>query len=79
MATIQVRDIPDDTYETLRSLAKGAGQSLQSYMRQQVIELARHSATKAEMFAEMRALMAVDGGSGVTVEGILADLHEDRR
>ena len=79
MATIQVRNIPDDTYETLRSLAKGAGQSLQAYMRQRVIELARHSSTKAEMFAEMRSLMSVDEGTGVTVESLLSDLHEDRR
>jgi antitoxin FitA len=79
MATIQIRDIPDDAYETLRSLAKGAGQSLQAYMRQRVVELARHSATKAEMFAEMRALVEADGGSGVTIDDILADLREDRR
>ena len=79
MATIQVRDIPDDAYETLRNLAKGAGQSLQAYMRQRVIELAQHSANKAAMFAEMRALMAADGGTGVTVDHILADLREDRR
>ena len=78
MATIQIRDIPDDAYETLRRQARAAGQSLQAYMREQVVELARRRARKAEVLAEMRALVAADTGTGVTTEDILADLDADR-
>ena len=79
MATIQIRDIPADAYETLRRQARAAGQSLQAYMREQVVELARRRARKAEVLAEMRALVAADTGTGVTAEAILADLDADRR
>jgi plasmid stability protein len=41
MATIQIRDIPEDAYETIRRRAKAEGKSLQSYMRDQVVTLAR--------------------------------------
>lgn len=40
MPTIQVRDVPQDAYEVLRRRAASAGQSLQAYMRAQVIGLA---------------------------------------
>lgn len=41
MATIQVRDIPENDYEVLRRRARDAGQSIQAYMRDRVRELAR--------------------------------------
>jgi len=34
MATIQIRDIPDDAYELIRQQAQAAGQSLQAFMRE---------------------------------------------
>ena len=34
MATIQIRDIPDDVHEQLQRQARDAGQSLQAYMRE---------------------------------------------
>jgi hypothetical protein len=40
-ATIQVREIPEDLYEVLRRRARRSGQSLQAYMRDQVVALAR--------------------------------------
>lgn len=78
MATIQIRDIPDDVYETYRRRAAAAGQSLQVFMRTRLVEIARTEARKAEMFAEMRSVMETDGGTGVAVEDILADLDADR-
>ncbi len=38
MATIQVRDLPEDVAETYRRRATAAGQSLQTYMRTKLIE-----------------------------------------
>ncbi len=78
MATIQIRDIPEDAYETIRRRAKVEGKSLQSYMRDQVVEHARRR-TKAEVMAELEEALARDPGPGVTAEDVLADLDEARR
>jgi plasmid stability protein len=78
MATIQIRDIPDDVYEGIRKQAKAAGQSLQAYMRAEVIENQRRRERTAAMFAELEEVLAQDRGTGVTTEQILADLREDR-
>jgi len=78
VATIQIRDIPDDAYETLRRQARAAGQSLQAYMREQVVDLARRQSRKAQVLAEVRAVLATDRGTGVRVEDVLADLDADR-
>jgi plasmid stability protein len=79
MATIQIRDVPDDAYEALREQARAAGQSLQAYMRERVVEMARIQARRAEIFAELNAALATDRGSGIRTEDILADLDEIRR
>lgn len=79
MATIQIRDVPNDAYEALREQARAAGQSLQAYMRERVIEMARIQARRAEIFAELNAALATDRGSGVRTEDILADLDEIRQ
>ena len=41
MATIQVRDISDEAYETIKRRAKAAGQSIQAYMKAQIEDAAR--------------------------------------
>ena len=78
MATIQIRDVPDDAYEALREQARAAGQSLQAYMRERVVAMVRIQARKAEIFAELNAALATDRGSGVRTEDILANLDEMR-
>ena len=78
MATIQIRDIPDDVHESLATLAQEAGQSLQAYMRQQVVEMARSRARKAAALAELEEYLERDGGLTVSAEQIVADLHQDR-
>lgn len=40
MALIQIRDVPEESYERIRRKARSAGQSIQAYMREQVIRLA---------------------------------------
>ncbi len=78
MATIQIRDIPEEEYETIRRRARAAGMSLQAYMREQVVELARRR-TKSEAWDAMETAMATSGGRGATLESIVDDLDADRR
>jgi hypothetical protein len=79
MATIQVRDIPDDVYEELRRQARAAGQSLQLFMRNQLVDLARTRARRAAVLAELDAVLQRDGGRGLSRDQIIADLDADRR
>jgi hypothetical protein len=78
VATIQIRDIPDDVYEAMRREAKAAGQSLQAYMREQVTDLARRRARWSEVVAEWEAELERFRPT-VTREQVLGDLDEDRR
>lgn len=78
MPTIQIREIPDDAYETLRRRARDAGQSIQAYMRDQVTDLARRR-TKDEAWALVEAALSAPGGTGASTDDILADLDADRR
>jgi antitoxin FitA len=79
MATIQIRDVPDDVHELLTGLAQEAGQSLQAYMRQQVVDIASARMRKAEAIARLSALLERDGGAGVSAEQIVADIEAERR
>jgi plasmid stability protein len=51
MATIQIRDIPEDSYDTIRRRAKAEGKSLQSYMRDQVVARAPGLPCQVELVA----------------------------
>jgi len=77
MATIQIRDIPEDAYETIRRRARAAGQSIQAYMRDQVIDLASRR-TKEEVFAAVNATLAKRTTPGPTRESIVDILRELR-
>ena len=77
MATIQVRDLPDDVAEVYRRRAEAAGRSLQSYMREQLIALARRR-DKAEVLAIVRQTLAEDPGPGLSAETIAEALGELR-
>jgi plasmid stability protein len=78
MATIQIREIPEDVYERVRRRARAQGQSIQAYMREQVIELAERP-TKAEVVAEVEAALRRYGPAGAGADAIVADVHADRR
>ena len=76
MARIQISEVPEETYELLLRRARAAGQSLQQYMRQELIALARRQ-SKAESVAavvEIRSRIS----RPVAVEGIVAALLEGR-
>jgi plasmid stability protein len=77
MATIQVRDVPDDVAEIYRRRAEASGRSLQSYMRDQLIEMA-HRRDKAEVMAIVRQSLADDPGPGMSEETINEALREMR-
>jgi plasmid stability protein len=77
MATIQVRDLPDDVAEVFRRRAEAAGRSLQSYMREELIAMAQRR-DKAEVMAIVAQALADDPGPGLSVETIVEDLRELR-
>jgi plasmid stability protein len=77
MATMQIRDIPEDVYETLRKRARAAGQSIQAYMREQMIDLASRR-TKEEVFAVVESTRAKRPASGPTRESIVNELRDLR-
>ncbi len=78
MATIQIREIPDDSYEVIRKRARAAGRSIQSYMRDWVVDFADRPTTE-ETLAVMEAARAAAGTPGASRESILADLAAERR
>ena len=78
MATIQVREIPEDAYEVIRRRARASGRSIQSYMRDVVVDLARRP-TAEEVLEFMEQARADADTPGATRESILADLAADRR
>lgn len=79
MATIQIREIPESAYEVLRRRARGRGQSIQAYMREQVLAMASRP-TKEEALESIEATLDRQSGSRVmTPESIVADLAADRR
>ncbi|HEX3787467.1 MAG TPA: hypothetical protein VHW44_06365 [Pseudonocardiaceae bacterium] len=70
MATIRVRDIPDEVVEIFRRRAEVADVSLQIYLRGHLIELARRS-TRAEALDHRPS-------GGASLEDIEAELRELR-
>lgn len=77
MATIRIRDIPEESYEVLRRRARREGRSIQSYMRERVVEFASKP-THAERVAAIEATLAEFGDPAVPVESIQAHLDADR-
>ena len=77
MATIQVKDVPDEVAETFRRRAAEAGQSLQAYMRQCLIEAARERA-KADYVRAIEENLAASTAPGATAESIDEVLREAR-
>jgi plasmid stability protein len=78
MATIQIREIPEDAYEVIRKRARAHGRSIQSYMRDWVVDFASRPTTDEALAALQEALGNSDA-PGATRESILADLAADRR
>ena len=85
MATIQIREIPEDAYEVIRLRARASGRSIQAYMREVVVDLASRPTTEevlavlAEARSEAAAAAAGASTPGATRESVLAALDADRR
>jgi plasmid stability protein len=77
MATIQVRNVPENVAQTYRRRAQASGKSLQSYMREQLIEMARRR-DKAEVMAVVEQALDEDPGSGLSEDTICSGLRELR-
>jgi plasmid stability protein len=78
VATIQIRDIPDDVHELLQKRAREAGQSLQVYMHEWVTSTARERMRWAEAVEEYEAMLEANPPS-ITRQQIMDDLDDDRR
>lgn len=77
MATIQVRDLSDVTYEVIRVRAEKAGMSLQKYLWAELTGLAARP-TKGELMDEIEKRIAGREGPGPTRDDVLKALHEGR-
>ena len=78
MPTIQVREIPDDAYDTIRRRARAEGKSLQAYMREQVIAFARRP-TKREAMESLEAALERYGSASTSATVVSNDVRADRR
>jgi plasmid stability protein len=77
VATIQVRDLPEDVAETFRRRANAAGMSLQSYMRDKLVADARRR-DKAEVMDAVREVLDHDPGPGISDDTLYATRRELR-
>lgn len=78
MATIQIREIPEETYEVIRKRARADGRSIQSYMRDWVVDFAGHP-TAEEALVRLESALASHDTPGATRESIQVGLTADRR
>ncbi|MEA3502625.1 MAG: hypothetical protein U9R47_07605 [Actinomycetota bacterium] len=77
MATIQVRNIPEDVHRVYRMRAASAGQSLQEYLLAHLVEFAS-TATPAEIVAEVRREIALEGSEGFAATSSAEIIRQDR-
>jgi antitoxin FitA len=77
MATIQVRDLPDEVAEIYRRRARASGKSLQSYMREQLIAMAARR-DKIEVMGVVEQFLENDPAPGLSEDTIRAGLREPR-
>ena len=76
MATIQVRNIPEDVHRVYRARADAAGMSLQEYLRAELVRQAQRR-TPAELVADVEAAIR-SGAEGFIDESSADDIHADR-
>lgn len=74
MKRINLRDVPDTVYDTLAAGAAARHQSLNAFLVEQLIEIAR-VLRAADYFASYEP----PRGTGITLEDAVAAVHEGRR
>ena len=77
MATIQIRNVPEEVHRVYQVRAAAAGQSLQEYLLTYLVEHAS-LATPAEIVAEVRRRKAIEGESGYATSSSADVIREDR-
>ena len=77
MATIQIRNVPDEVHETLQQRAAGAGQSLQQYMLEAVCREAEMAAVE-ELLARKRLEALAYGEIELDPDMIVEIIRSDR-
>lgn len=77
MATIQVRDLPEDVHRAYRVRAAAAGMSLQEYLRAELIEGARLK-SPAEVAAEVEGEVRDLGTAAFSQASATAVIRADR-
>ncbi|MBW3663779.1 MAG: hypothetical protein KY469_11820 [Actinobacteria bacterium] len=77
MATIQIRDVPDEVHRIHKARAAAAGMSLQEHLRAELIDSARHK-TPAEVAAEVEAELASGGATGYSATPATVFIRAER-
>jgi antitoxin FitA len=77
MADLDLMDVPEESYEVLRNRAELAGQTLEDYLRDQIVALASRP-TKLEAIEAIEEMLAKREGPGPSVEAIVEALSESR-
>jgi antitoxin FitA len=77
MPLIQIRDVPEDVYETIRRRARRSGQSIQAYMLARTIEIGRRPAP-ADVLADLESDLSTRRPLAVDAEQVVADRVADR-
>ena len=77
MATIQIRDVPEDVHRSYRRRAAQAGMSLQEFLLGELVSGARTS-TPAELVADLEREMAERDGRGYPTGTSAQIVREDR-
>jgi hypothetical protein len=75
MATLYIRDVPEDVAETLKERAAAEGQSLSVYVGAELAKIAARP-TNAQIVARLKER---DRSSGPTAEEIVAAVQAVRR
>lgn len=78
MATIQIRDVPEDAYEVLRARARTSGRSIQAFMLEEVVRLASVP-SKAEHLAAIEARIARGEVAPTSAQDAVEAVHAARR
>lgn len=77
MATIHIREVPDETVTTLKVRAARSGQSLQAYLLQLLVGEAA-LLTPEEAAEQARGIAARGGVTADDVSDVLAEMREAR-
>ena len=77
MTVITIRDIPPDTSEQLKEQAAARGQSLQQFLRRELIEISQRSPLEAQLAAVLDSLPALRI-SNTEIEALLSEARAER-